>query len=161
MPTIRTLISSQIVLVALALFAGCARPRASTATTAGKPNDQQSIQGTWKLVKCMTSENHEKPLVRDEYLIFDGNKFCGNAGGDEGKNADTGTFSLDPLRNPKQIDIRFVASTATTQALATTLPATFKGIYKLEGDELMITFGTDDNRPSDFKGVAFTLKRQH
>ena len=83
------------------------------------------------------------------------------------KGADTATLrerNFDPIEFAYRLD-----PAATPRAVDLTLPTrgvTFRGIYKLDGDDLTICMSNGGSRPTDFATKApdietFTLKRGH
>src|SRR5437660_12918601 len=84
--------------------------------------DKKALQGTW------TAAKGDKKVQ----LTFDGNKFTLEMGG---KGA-SGTFTIDPSKSPKQIDM-----TITKGANEETMKfegKTSKAIYELSGNKLKL-----------------------
>ncbi len=81
--------------------------------------DKKALQGTW------TGSKGDKKAQ----LTFDGNKFMLELGG---KSA-SGTFTIDPAKDPKQIDLTVTKGDDETKKFE---GKTSKGIYELDGDKL-------------------------
>jgi RNA polymerase sigma factor (sigma-70 family) len=107
---------------------------------AQKPRtDQELLQGTWKVSKVLFG-GQEVPK-EDIDMIFVGDQFTVRAKGA----ANTATFRLNPTKDPKEIDVVFLA-----------LGVTWPGIYRLEGDHLLLCMNTQGReRPADFTGRRF------
>jgi uncharacterized protein (TIGR03067 family) len=79
----------------------------------------------------------------------------------------TGTFTLDPTANPKAIDLKLNELDFSELGAPVKIPAaTLKGIYKRDGDRLIVCFplDADRKRPTDFaakqkKTILLTLGR--
>jgi uncharacterized protein (TIGR03067 family) len=98
--------------------------------------DRDRLQGTWTVVE---SEKNGTPTPKDDLkktpvkLTFHGDKLVVRLG--EQKEAEQ-TFTLDPGKNPKQIDVTPAA----------------KGIYEIDGDTLRLRFFHEGKeRPKGFK----------
>jgi uncharacterized protein (TIGR03067 family) len=101
--------------------------------------DQELFQGTWKVSKVLFRGQELPPADID--MIFAGDQFTLQAGG----GANAATFRLNPTKDPKEIDVVF-------QRLGVTWP----GIYRLEGDRLLLCLNTEGReRPRDFTGSRF------
>jgi uncharacterized protein (TIGR03067 family) len=116
----------------------------------GAASDKDKILGTWKAV---SGEADGKPIegemIKTLTFVFKAdNKLTLT----EGSHTGDGTYTLDPSKNPKEIDIM----------LSEEAPG--KGIYTLEGDELKICGSrSKQDRPKDFSSKdthIFTFKRQ-
>jgi uncharacterized protein (TIGR03067 family) len=106
-------------------------------------SDEHLLQGAWRAV---AGERQQKPIPADELrlcrLVFDGNKVRAAFA----KIAVTeGRFTVDPTTDPKQITIE--SNTEGDRAL--------KGIYRLDGDRLIVCMGSfSDSRPAKFATEA-------
>ena len=118
-----------------------------TATCAVVSSWVRCVEVTWAVT---AAERDEEKLSEEDIkgwtLTFKGNKLIG-----KGRKADEQTFTLDPAKKPKEIDI-------TPKA---------KGIYELEGDRLTLRVYFDGSaRPTSPKGalkkgeVLIVLKRE-
>jgi uncharacterized protein (TIGR03067 family) len=124
-------------LVSAALFTLGAMPGEGE----GDGSDKERIQGAWRVESATiagkkASAEELKELQKDP-MVFRGDKLVGRY---------EATFKLDPDKKPKEIDI--TAGTGKQQM-------TFRGIYRLDGDELTLCLSSvpDGERPA-----AFTLK---
>jgi uncharacterized protein (TIGR03067 family) len=102
-------------------------------------NDLDEMQGTWNLVSAMEDG---KALPEDDVkqttIVVKGNtfRFPGLA---EDATSKAGTFTLDPTKNPKEMD-----STSDQQAVSL-------GIYELEADSYKVCFSPAGKaRPANF-----------
>ena len=101
----------------LAVFSYLATTGESKEKGGGK--DKKAIQGTW------TGSKGDKKAQ----LTFEGNKFTFEFGG---KSA-SGTFTIDPAKKPKQIDVTVTKGDDETKKYE---GKTSKGIYELNGGKL-------------------------
>lgn len=101
----------------------------------GGGKDKKALQGTW------TGSKGDKKAQ----LTFDGNKFMLELGG---KSA-SGTFTIDPAKKPKQIDMTVIKGDDETKKFE---GKTSKGIYELDGDKLkwLASEPGADDRPEAF-----------
>jgi len=111
-----------------------------------------------------TGEGKEKGGGKDKkaQLTFEGNKFMLELGG---KSA-SGTFTIDPAKKPKQIDM--TVTKGSDEDTKKYEGKTSKGIYELEGDKLKWLAaepGAEDrpeafpNDPAKVKGLYLILER--
>src|SRR5947209_5481399 len=98
----------------------------------------QRLEGTWVQVSVEESgksatSHPEQLIIAGEQWIVSGVEFAA-------------TFSVDPTKEPKQIDVVMHGSGSTTFRLP--------GIYKLEGDTLTVSMSRDmsghGKRPAEF-----------
>lgn len=108
------------------------------------------LEGTWRVVAV---ELGGKEIDREEIgdaknlLVFSGTK-CTTV---TGKRTIECTFTIDPTKNPKWIDIRRVSDKVT-----------WPGIYELKGDTLKVFQGTPGGkRPTEFKTKEGTQQVIH
>lgn len=104
---------------------------AGDATTA----ERKSLDGTWQATAYDqgNNKNYER-LVKGMTWTFDGEKFSWNM---EGKAELQGTYTVDPARKPKQINL--TDDKGKHDCL---------GVYELDGDTLKLRFqATRDGRP--------------
>jgi uncharacterized protein (TIGR03067 family) len=118
-------------------------------------SDQDKMQGLWRAEEITLGRVLNREEVETFSLEIKGSKFEL-----EGKlpRENSGvrfecTFHLDPTTNPKQIDLSCKAGGG-------------EGIYKFEGDTLVICVGSKGGRPSSFEMKkpevceAYVLKRE-
>ena len=145
-------------LASLALHADAQQP---IPPSKGKPepkakSDEELLHGSWYIVGLEMGGNLEPERnYRGNSFTFEKTKGVGTATLREGRLPEIDfSYKLDPAANPKSIDL--------------TLPTKdvkFRGIYKLDGDDLTICFSTGGPRPTQFGTRAggdtetFTLKR--
>jgi uncharacterized protein (TIGR03067 family) len=114
--------------------------------------DREKLQGTWQAV---SGEENDKPLsddfVKNYKATFRGDKVKLSAIDDSGE----GTFTVDPTKDPKTIDIEISDSEKAV------------GIYHVEGDTLKLCMVEDrdgNERPTEFVGtgkqVLIVFRRQ-
>jgi uncharacterized protein (TIGR03067 family) len=105
-------------------------------------SDQVRIQGTWTLAESETGGEKIPPeslKARGVQMVFEEDRLIARMGD---KTVTLGTFSLDPEKVPKTYDRVYNDGTKRL------------GIYRLEGDRLMICIAAlDKERPT-----AFTTK---
>jgi uncharacterized protein (TIGR03067 family) len=109
--------------------------------TPGDGSDKDRIQGTWRVESATiagknASAEELKELQKDP-MVFRGDKLVGRY---------EATFKLDPDKKPKEIDV--TARTGKQQM-------TFRGIYRLDGDELTLCLSSV---PNGERPAGFTLK---
>jgi uncharacterized protein (TIGR03067 family) len=134
------------------------RPTQLGAKDKDKPTtDLEKIQGTWTVEKAEYG-GHEFPRRSLETITFTGDKVAWQ----QQTMFRDGTFQLDPTKDPRQID----------WTLGEFVPVKVPGIYRLEGDQLLLSLGPDDHfsaesrRPTKFvtkekeSHWVYTLKRQ-
>ena len=108
----------------------------------------KSFQGTWKLVGGQdgTGKPYDEETLKNMVMIVDGNKFTIK---DKGADSIVGTFTIDPTKKIKTIDI------AVTKPIDTKM----LGIYQSEGDTRKSCFADPGkDRPDGFrKNAGFTM----
>lgn len=114
--------------------------------------DQQKLQGVWTVVDAKRSGEPYDDWKGDQ-LVFDGGRLMVKSQ----VRAERATFTLDPSKEPKTIDIQG-GNDRDRRVL---------GIYILEGDHLKLCFARPgDDRPADFTGkensrqMLVVLKRE-
>jgi uncharacterized protein (TIGR03067 family) len=122
-----------LALIVAVLLIGAEPPRRDDAIAS---DDQEAMQGRWKIVKAMRGNNEMPAAERDGIkLTIKDNKF---EIAENGHN-DTAEFKLDPSMNPRTINLR-------PQGQPETL-----GIYEIDGDSMKICFARDGGkRPTKF-----------
>jgi RNA polymerase sigma factor (sigma-70 family) len=124
---------------------------AKPAADSGK-DDKESIQGLWNLADFQGLKVSPPPEFKEKFkLLFDNGKLFGQEGGGIGE----GTYSIDPSKKPKTLDLKVRDE-----------PNGLKAIYTLEGDDLKICAHERPGaeRPTEFKAsdeiVILHLKRE-
>ena len=116
-----------------------------------KPDDAKRMQGAW----AMASSNHEgrsmpEGLVKEFRREVRGNEYAVFRGD---KEVVKGTFTLDPSRKPKAIDVKLTSGPDKDR--------TMLGIYEFDGEVLRLCFAPPGKeRPKDFAaktGTPFVL----
>ena len=116
---------------------------AASLAFAGGTSDQTKFQGTWQRVSILDDgkavEGAEKGSVAfsgNEYTLKDGNTVKSK-----------GIYKLDESKSPKEFDVMPGAGPYKGKTL--------KGIYKLDGDQLVYCIaGPDLDRPKEFASPA-------
>jgi RNA polymerase sigma factor (sigma-70 family) len=111
--------------------------------------DRSKLQGKWQIVSAKTGgkepEGDEAERILKQQVVFDGEKV---------KLKKEATFSIDPSKSPKEIDLEVKDGPEREVG-------TWKGIYKLNDDELTICIVLPKtDRPTDFvstEGEMVTL----
>jgi len=109
--------------------------------------DRAALRGTWVIEAATLEGRDHADDFRGMKLVLDGDRYTI----DFGKNTDKGTFTLDPTKTPKRIDVR----SAEGPFKGKTLP----GIYELKGDTLRLCLEADgkaDKRPTAFEAPGTT-----
>jgi len=127
-----------VLLVSLAI--GCdprSTPPPSQGTDKGAQakEDKDAIQGQWTVVSGLSSSGSGE--IVGESATFAGDKFTYSAGSPTLKFS--ATFTLDPAKNPKQIDFKNANGTLDPGLHGTDFGRrTVLGVYDLFGDELKL-----------------------
>jgi uncharacterized protein (TIGR03067 family) len=102
--------------------------------------DTMKIEGTWVVVSA-TKDGKPGEEIQDDKLTFKDGLLTHASKKTEGK----GTYKLDPSAKPSTIDI-----------VEEGKDKPFRGIYRLEGDKLVIcmSIAADDKRPTEFAAKA-------
>lgn len=109
--------------------------------------DRAALRGTWVLEAATLEGRDHADDFRGMKLVLDGDRYTI----DFDKNTDKGTFTIDPAKTPKRIDVR----SAEGPFKGKTLP----GIYELKGDTLRLCLDGDgkaDKRPAAFEAPGTT-----
>jgi RNA polymerase sigma-70 factor (ECF subfamily) len=114
----------------------------ATLTQEKDKSDKGRLQGTWLPV---SGEKNGKKMPKEKYqdgkMVFAGNKVTLQT--QAGEQEREGTFTLDPDKDPREIDLTFGTQT-------------HQGIYELKGTTLKVVF-MERGRPTDFDSTNATL----
>jgi len=99
-----------------------ARPDAPMSQGAVAKSDSEAIQGTWNATKVRHGGQEMIP-AENVQMVFAGDRVTSHF---PGLAPLSGTFRLDPSKDPKEIDLIFPAG------------VTWRGMYGLEGDQLQL-----------------------
>jgi uncharacterized protein (TIGR03067 family) len=119
----------------------------ASAGLAADQDDAKAMQGTWVIESAQLAGRNHTDDFAGMKLVIDGNRYVVEFG----KNTDKGTFTLDPTKTPRRIDV----VSAEGPFKGKTLP----GIYELKGDNLTLCFEADgkgDQRPTKFEAPEMT-----
>jgi uncharacterized protein (TIGR03067 family) len=144
-----------VVFLVVAFALGCGKSSTTPDTAGGQPpgSDEQLAQGTWKVVKVELPPGDPEP--RPDQLSAIGLTVKSNlvTVSGPGKPDQHFTFKLDPTRSPKQVDFLEADAGGNPRPDG----EAFLGIYKQEGDNLVIASAVDSNpkgyRPTEFKAA--------
>jgi uncharacterized protein (TIGR03067 family) len=116
--------------------------------------DKEKIVGTWVIESMEVAGKSLPNPDKEAKMVITADKITA-----KGKDEDEHTYTLDPSKNPKHIDM--------TATKGKEKGKTMKGIYTLEGDTFKFAFiFAKEDRPTEFKtdeknGVMImTLKRE-
>jgi uncharacterized protein (TIGR03067 family) len=129
---------------------------AALAADADVEAERKKLEGTWDLDAALLAGRDHLADFEGMKLILKGNGFVIEFG----ENSDKGTYTIDPSKSPKWIDIK-------TKADGPFKGRTLPGIYKLEGDKLTVCCNSEKmDRPKDFEAkektpmMVLTYKRE-
>jgi uncharacterized protein (TIGR03067 family) len=109
-----------------------------TAMGASAPqSDKETFQGTWPVVSMQIDGRDEYDAIVGMKWTFSGDKLTGTGKLDGEEKSTTGTFTFDPSKEPKTIDLRFGDK------------INYKGIYRFGKGRLTICYNAKD-RPTEF-----------
>jgi uncharacterized protein (TIGR03067 family) len=115
---------------------------------------RKAFQGTWTIVDTKKGDTKDKEPLTAPTVVFDRDKYRIKSGD---KVVEEGTFAVDGLKSPKQIEV--VATAGKDKGKK------WHGIYEVHDDTLKAVVGpTDKDRPTRYDNPAegvrvFTLKR--
>ena len=108
--------------------------------------DRAALQGTWKVI-ASEQDGEKVPAddIKDLFLIFKGDVILIR---EAGKSEEKFSFSLDPAKKPKEIDLTIKFGPAKGRV--------DRAIYSIEGDTLRICIQSakDTPRPREFSTRA-------
>ena len=150
-----------ILLLAAALASsGCSRSARASAAAPGSPedstatsaDDQQKLQGTWKMERAMFNG---QPMMNDVRWVFDGDHMTVVLKG----NYDAGvkaSFQLGTGDRPNTILIKSFDNPLANQGY---YGGSYTGIYKLSGDKLRVCYDmTGRQYPKSFEAGKGSLR---
>lgn len=106
------------------------------------PPKPEGLEGDWKVVVLTSGGALRAPDEAPLSVVIKGDKMTVNGEGPE----ERATFTLDPKQSPSTIDLKPAASGDGASAL--------KGIYKIDKGVLTLCFGTQGDRPKEFRSPA-------
>jgi uncharacterized protein (TIGR03067 family) len=142
-----------LVLGLTALAVGCKK----------NPADKALAQGEWTIASVEypdEAEGRKREGLQELLVVIKGDRITISHPKEKG--SVSALFTLDPMKAPKEVDAPeiFVAQETDEHAI----PEPGRGIYKFEGDELVIALttgsGNDLPRPTEFKPSLNAAKRQ-
>jgi uncharacterized protein (TIGR03067 family) len=109
-------------------------------------DDAKAIEGTWLPTEAeLAGEKFSDEVLKSIKLVLKGDEYTATVG----ENADKGTFTIDPAKDPKALDIKGTDGPNKGK--------TFLCIYKLEKDTLKVCYDlSGKNRPTEFKTKSDT-----
>lgn len=116
-------------------------------SAAEEPDDLKLLTGVWKPKEANLGDNKIEPMLLETASVtYAGDKYTIKIG-DKGEK---GTFTLDPKKTPKAMDIFPTEGDNNGKTLL--------AIYELAGDKLTICYSlTPTVRPEDFEPNSNTL----
>lgn len=118
--------------------------------------EQKKLEGTWVIDAALLAGRDHLEDFEGMKLILKGSDFVIEFA----ENSDKGTYTVDPTKSPKWIDIK-------TKMDGPFKGRTLPGIYKLEGDKLTVCCNSEKmDRPKDFEAkektpmMVLTYKRE-
>jgi uncharacterized protein (TIGR03067 family) len=117
------------------------------ASAAEEPDDLKLLTGVWKPKEANLGDNKIEPMLLETATVtYEADKYTIKIG-DKGEK---GTFTLDPKKTPKAMDIFPTEGDNNGKTLL--------AIYELTGDKLTICYSlTPTVRPEDFEPNSNTL----
>jgi len=114
---------------------------------ADEPDDIKLLAGTWKPKEANLGDNKIDPMVLEmATVVYAGDKYTVKIGDKE----EQGSFTLDPKKTPKTMDIFPTSGDNNGKTLL--------AVYELTGDKLTICYSlTPTVRPDDFSPDSNTL----
>ena len=102
--------------------------------------DYAKLEGTWRVISLeVDGMKIAEETIKDSRLVIKGKEFTMK----EKIATYRGTFTIDPSKKPKTIDIKFTAGPEKGNSSL--------GIYQLEGDDLKLCLTiTAKDRPTEF-----------
>jgi uncharacterized protein (TIGR03067 family) len=131
----------------LALVGALYSARTPRGFAADEPDDLKLLTGTWKPKEANLGDNKIDPMVLEmATVVYAGDKYTVKIGEKE----EQGSFTLDPKKTPKTMDIFPTSGDNNGKTLL--------AVYELAGDKLTICYSlTPTVRPDDFSPDSNTL----
>ena len=122
-------------------------PAMPAGRAADEPDDLKVLAGTWKPKEANLGDNKIEPmLLETATVVYEGDKYTVKIGDKEEK----GSFTLDPKKVPKTMDIFPTSGDNNGKTLL--------AVYELSGDKLTICYSlTPTVRPESFSPDSNTL----
>ena len=110
-------------------------------------NDQKVLAGAWKPLEANLGGNIiDAMLLETAKVVYEADKYTATVG----EKTEQGSFTLDPKKTPKTMDIFPTSGDNNGKTLL--------AIYQVEGDNLTICYSlTPATRPEEFKPLSNTL----
>jgi uncharacterized protein (TIGR03067 family) len=114
---------------------------------ADEPEDLKLLAGAWQPKEASLGDNKIDPmLLETAKVVYEGDKYTITIG----EKGEKGSFTLDPKKSPKTMDIFPTEGDNNGKTLL--------AIYELAGDKLTICYSlTPTVRPEDFEANSNTL----
>jgi len=142
-------------------LAGCGTKTPAPSVAVAESDDLQKAQGTWGLVDAQASgESMPKELQESVVFIIEGDKLRFENGGRKTVHAN---LKFDAAKSPREVDFFATDDKGRPETVPPTtgvanmpppaLRDPLKAIYKFDGQNLVVAFGTDPRlpRPTDFE----------
>jgi uncharacterized protein (TIGR03067 family) len=138
-----------------ACASGCKKP----------PDDKTLAQGEWTVVavdfpESAPADERQEDALKDVAVVVQGDRVTITH--PKEKESIAASFTLDPMKTPKELDITDV--TVSGGGEEEQKSAHTRGIYKFEGDELVLALtlgnGKDFPRPTEFSPSADKANRR-
>lgn len=120
---------------------------AAPAAAADNADELKLLAGTWKPKEASLGGNKIDMMLLDTVtLVYEAEKYTLTIG----DKVEKGTYSLDPAKSPKALDIFPTEGDNNGK--------TFLAVYKVEGDNLTICYSLEPAvRPDDFEPASNSL----
>jgi uncharacterized protein (TIGR03067 family) len=130
------------IVLALGLTVGIAAWLAAADKDDKAKEDKKNLQGAWKLMSFeVAGKGDDDTKDENRELLIEGDKITVK---NEGKDVEKNSFTLDPTKKPKSIDVITLTGEEKDKKRL--------GIYELDGDNLKICIDDKgETRPAEFK----------
>jgi uncharacterized protein (TIGR03067 family) len=125
------------------------QPKPPEGQPAENLSDRDRLQGSWSVASVDRAGEPVHPnLLKEMKLIFEGKEFRFSSDGSK-IGEDRGSFTIDPSTSPKRIDMpRDLGQITADSNFGRIGP---NGIYRFDGDDLILCMGEEKERPKEFK----------